>query len=447
MAHRSATSKDLPVTVPPTGSGGPQGTYSWRRWVESWYLAYTLLGATVAGMVPILLPLTVSRGHGATQVGAVMATLSLGGLTAPVWGWLADRHRLHRALLIGGLFLTAAALAAFAFTATTVLWLLLALLQGVGSAAAATIANLFVVEAHPQGEWDARIGWLQTFYGAGQVGGLLLAGITGQADLRLGLLVAAALPALALLPAWLWVRTPFARLSSRPALLHPARHGEWTICSPQRLFHHLTWQAVRRAGITLRSPFGLFLVAWGLSYGGTAAVFCLYPVLMERVFGIQAALSAWAFGGAAALGLALYSLAGRWSARSGSVSVLRLALSGRLAAFLALLILGVVPTGGRGPLALLAFLFVVLAWSLLSVSGTALTAELSPVGEGEGMGFFNATTALAGVFGSAAGGWIAGNWGYCAAPALALAGVTLGLVVASLIPRVRRTVEPARASV
>jgi len=47
---------------------------------------------------------------------------------------------------------------------------------------------------------------------------------------------------------------------------------------------------------------------------------------------------------------------------------------------------------------------VILSWSLLSVSGTALTARLSQGEEGEGMGLFNATTALAGVTGAALGG-------------------------------------------
>ncbi len=412
------------------GAAAQPGEYSWRRWVEAWYLAYAMLGATVAGVVPILLPLTVSRAHGATEVGLVMATVSLGGLTAPLWGRLADRHRLHRWLLAGGLAVTATGLAAFPFTTGPVIWLGLALLQGIGAAAAATVANLFVVEVHPQVEWDARIGWLQTFYGGGQVAGLVLAGALGQAHLRLGLLMAAALAALALLPAWVSTQTPSRLLPTRPVLLHPARHGEWAICSPQRLFHHLTWQAVQQLGTSLRAPFGLFLIAWLLSFGGAAAIFCLYPVLMEHLYGVPPGLSSLAFGVAAALGLALYSPAGRWSDRSSPAGVLRIALAMRLLAFLGLLILGFTRYGGRGYLALLAFLFVVLAWSLLSVSGTALTAELSPVGEGEGMGLFNAATAVAGVIGSAVGGWIAGRWGYGPALGLAVLGVGCGLILA-----------------
>jgi MFS family permease len=418
----------------------------WHDRVESWYLAYALLGATVAGLVPMLLPLTVSRLGGTTQVGLVMAAANLGGLTAPLWGGLADRYRLHRWLLTGGLAVTAAGLAAFAFTTEPIAWLGLALLQGIGAAAAATIANLFVVEMHPQVEWDERIGWLQTFYGGGQVAGLLLAGLLGQAHPRLGLLTAAGLPALALLPGWLWTRTPPRSLPSQPVLLHPARHGEWASSSPQRLFHHLHWKTLRHLGSRLRSPFGVFLLAWLLSYAGAAAVFSLYPVLMQQVYGVLPGLSSGGFGVAAGLGLALYSPAGHWSERIGARRVLEAALGVRCLAFLGLLVLALVPAGQHGWLALLAFLFVVLAWSLLSVGGTALTAQLSAVTEGEGIGIFNAATALAGVIGAALGGWIAGRWGYASAIGLAVVGVAGGLLL-TMAPRpARPTAEHATPS-
>jgi DHA1 family tetracycline resistance protein-like MFS transporter len=172
------------------GKGTPVSWRVLRRWVEPWYLAYALLGATAAGLTSILLPLAVSHTGSATHIGLVMAAVSLGGLTAPLWGGLADRYRLHRWLLAGGLLVTAGGLAVFPFTTQPAAWFGLALLQGIGAAAAATVANLFVVEAHPKCEWDERIGWLQTFYGGGQVAGLLLAGAFSTAHLRTGLLLA-----------------------------------------------------------------------------------------------------------------------------------------------------------------------------------------------------------------------------------------------------------------
>ncbi len=433
--------------APPRQGAVPHEVRAWMRWAEPWYLAYGLLGATVAGLLPILLPVTVALGQGAGEVGLVMAMLSLGGLTAPLWGRLADRHRLHRWLLAGGLCSTAVGVLAFASVARPTVRLGLAFLQGAGAAAAGTVANLFVVEAHPKAEWDERIGWLQTFYGGGQVGGLVLAGFLSQGHPRLGLLVAGGLPALALVPGWFSTRTPARLLSARPILLHPARHGEWAVCSPQRLFHYLSWETLTRLRSCLRSSFGLFLGAWLLSFGGSTALFSLYPVLMEQVFGVRPGLSSWAFAAAAGLGLVLYPRAGRWSDRFGPSRVLRFALAVRVLGFLGLLVLGLTRGMWSGYPALLVFLFVVLAWSLLSVSGTALTAELSPVGEGEGMGVFNATTAMAGVFGSAVGGWTAGAWGYLSALGLGAAGTAIGLAIAVAIRPVHpKEMDPLQRS-
>jgi DHA1 family tetracycline resistance protein-like MFS transporter len=112
---------------------------------------------------------------------------------------------LHRWLLVGGLLITTGGLVVFSLFTQPAIWIGLALFLGLGAAGTATVANLFVVEAHPKAEWNERIGWLQTFYGIGQVGGLLLAGVLSQTDLRIGLIVAAGLCSLAAL---FWVCRP-----------------------------------------------------------------------------------------------------------------------------------------------------------------------------------------------------------------------------------------------
>src|SRR5262249_9516154 len=86
---------------------------TWRQWIEPWYLAYALLGAAVGGVVPIVVPLMVHRTGTLAATGLVMAAFNLGGLTAPLWGGLADRYRLHRVLLVGGFLLTTLGLVAF----------------------------------------------------------------------------------------------------------------------------------------------------------------------------------------------------------------------------------------------------------------------------------------------------------------------------------------------
>jgi MFS transporter, DHA1 family, tetracycline resistance protein len=406
----------------------------WQAWIEPWYFVYAILGLVVAGLIPVLMPLIVSHAGNAGQVGLVMAAVSLGGLTSPLWGSLADLYRLHRWLLVGGMFTTTMGLAAFAFTTQPVIWLLLAVIQGFGAAGAATVANLFVVEAHPKTEWDERIGWLQTFYGIGQVSGLLLAGILTQTDFRVGFLVAAGLSAVAAILGWSTTKTPPAQPGMEPVLTHLAKHTEWVFSSPQRLFHHPKLAGIKKTGSPLRSPYGIFLIFWLLAFGGSAAVFSQYPILMQKVYGVTPSASSIAFAIIAGLGLTLYTPAGKWSERYSTMRILRASLGLRLFAFAGLLCLGFLPAGGTvGLLALFAFAFVVWAWSLMSVSGTALAAQLSPVGEGQGMGIFNAITAIAGVIGAMLGGWVAGVWGYNSIVVLALLGVALGLGLSFMV--------------
>ena len=399
--------------------------------IESWYIAYALQGTVVAGLIPIALPLVVGGGGGnPAQVGLVMGALSLGGLVAPAFGSLADRYRLHRVLLSGGLVALAAGLVLFVLASSTAARLALALELGLAAAASATVANLFVVEAHPEPEWDERIGWLQTFYGGGQVAGLLLAGLLSLSHALAGLAVAAALCVAAAIQGWMTTRTPPAPPATAPApvLAHPVRLCEASALSPQRLFHRPDLRALAGQGSTLRSPFGGFTLLWLASFGGASTIFSLYPVMMQHGFGVAPARSSAAFALAATLGLLLYSPAGRLAERLGSLRVLEIGLLMRLAAFSGLALLGPSPAlAGRSYLAMGSFVVIVLAWSPLSVAGTAMAAELSPAGKGAGLGIFNAATAVAGLIGAVAAGWAAAAWGYTAVSGLALAGVAFGL--------------------
>jgi DHA1 family tetracycline resistance protein-like MFS transporter len=399
------------------------------RWVEPWYVAYGLLGAAAGGLAPILLPLKVSLTGSATHVGLVMAAFNLGGLLAPVWGGLADGLRIHRWLLVGGLLANAAGLLLFTFTASLGAWIVLAFLQGIGMAGAATVANLFVVEGHPKRQWDERIGWLQTFYGGGQVIGLFLAGAFSQGNLHLGLLVAGGLTVVGSAIGGILARTPPGRQGPRPVLLDPARHLEWPFSSPQRLFHHLTAAARKRLFSALRSPLGFFFLIWLLGFSGSQAVFSLYPVLMKSAYNVNPNASSTAYAIAAGLGLLLYSPAGRLSDRLGLRPVFGAGLGLRLLAFAGLASLAFFAFPGQNWVAMVSFTVVVLSWSLLSVTGTALTARLSDGGEGEALGAFNAITAVAGVAGASIGGWAANRWGYVAVPIVAAGGVLLAIAL------------------
>ena len=420
------------VTAAPANPG-------WRRWTETWYLSYALLGASVAGLAPILLPLSIGKDGSIADIGLVMGAFNLGGLTAPVWGGIADRKGQHRLLLVSGLLATAFALFIFPFVLSIEGRILLALVQGAGAASAATVANLAIVEVHPRAEWDERIGWLQTFYGGGQVLGLLLAGFTSGPALTTGFVVAAAITFFAILPAMRIKSGPRDQPLTRPVVRHPSRHAELSAGSPQSFYHHLNVRAFRHVVDNLFSPLGVFLCAWFVSFAGAAALFSLYPVLMKNVFGVDPSLSSIGFAVAASISLFVYAPAGRWSRNRGPLRVLDAGLIIRVLAFTAMIVLGMFELSGRGPLALASFAFVVVAWSLLSVAGTEITAQFSEEHEGEGLGLFNASTSIAGVVGAVVGGWTAERWGYNSVLILGILGSIAGIVLAAAVSRLKRS--------
>ena len=72
----------------------------------------------------------------------------------------------------------------------------------------------------------------------------------------------------------------------------------------------------------------------------------------------------------------------------------RLGLAVRTAGFAVLAALTLASFSNAPALAVLGFVFVVLAWPILSVSGTWLAASLSPIGEGAAMGLLAASSAM-----------------------------------------------------
>ena len=418
------TSKNTSITDKPTERLGK------RRWVEPWYLSYAILGCTMGGMFPILIPLlALKRFSSACHVGLIMAAFNLGGLMAPIWGSVADRYRIHRVLLTSGLIITAIALAALSFTNTFSFWLGLALIQGTGVFVAMTVGNLFIVEIYPRAEWNERIGWLQTFNSGGQVGGMLLAAALSQIDLSSSLLIAASLITLAVLPSCL---TP--KVSPQPAVYRPAsfcrdHQCHWTQGSSHLQFNHIKLNILRHLNSVHNTPFEPFIGVWFLCVAGASAIYTFYPIMMQEVYGMGQELLSLTFASAMGLSVFIFAPAGHLAHRFGPMRVLRSFLGVRLMAFLSFFLLEVFYFGGSVQLILLSFSVVVICWPFLIVSGTALTALLSPFGEGEGMGIFCAVLATACVTGSTVGGWLAAQWGYTATAGMAVVTEASGLIL------------------
>jgi len=409
------------------------------------------MGFTVSGGVPVLLPLAVVRGGTAGQVGLVMAAFSLGNVMSPVCGALADRYRLHRILLAAGALVTGVAVAACTWATGVGPRAAVAFAAGCGSAATSTVAYLFVVEAHPQAEWSPRFGALQLVYVAGQVLGLAFAGVMSRIDLRAGLIAIGMMALAAALLAWLSTRdrryATGVRLGEPRASIGPhlGRHAP----VPARVEHvmgvHRGWR-VPSAAVLRRvtaSPFGIFLAVWVLSFTGSSAFFALYPIIMARVFHIDPGRSSFAYAAAVAVSLTLFAPAARWTSQLGAGRMVRVGLQVRLWALLALAALAGLGVAAGGLWAEIAFSGLVLAWALLGVSGPALAAGRSPVGQGEGMGLYNAAGAAGGVFGGLLAGWTAQAWGYGAVPIAGAACIGGALLLSTLDPNWRRRLSTA----
>jgi DHA1 family tetracycline resistance protein-like MFS transporter len=366
----------------------------------------------VLGLAPILLPIVVDASGGAAAAGTVMGFFYVGQMLAPPLGTLTDRTGWHRTIYLAGYGLLAVGLAVFPLTGSFWFWLALAFVSGTGSAATNTVAAMFIVEWKPKSQWDTRIGWLQTFYGAGQAAGLGLAAWL-QAEPEIGLWVAAALMAPGAVLGAIRLPSPQAHAPPAPEERTFDRRKHLTPRSPAAMLHYYDADlkaAVRRLAAEWRSRFGLFLAGWFLVMTGTCLVYTLYPLLMRHAFGIGAAKSSLYYAVSATLGVFAYAPSGTLGKRIGDDRVVLLGMLMTLTSAAEMSVLAYVHTPFHAWLVPLAFVLLPVAWSPLIVAGTALTAQLGQLqnmSEGEAVGLYNGATAIASVLSAFAAGAIA----------------------------------------
>lgn len=412
------------------------------RYVSPWYLAYLLLGMVTAGMVPVLLPLMMEAvSHHLAVVGYVMGGYNLGLLTSPLWGMLAERRRLYRAIFFGGFLAGGLGIAAMPEISGITAWFPVAFAIGVGAAAATTVASLFIVDFAPQAEWEPRIGWLQSFNGAGQVVGLFIAGAFSNSLFAQGLWMAALLMVSGLLVGG--VGLPVARRhsvvhfpSSPHRLLHIDVRGLAAFPRANLLgggilrhSHYLSFAAVRALPGLAGSAFGRFLLSWFSLSLGVAAFFAFFPLMMRQSYGVDPSFTSIVYAAGAGVGVVLFVLSSRWSLRYGAGRVYLGGLLLRVLGFGLLFVLFFLPVEDKGIVGSVGFVLIVLAWPVLSVSGTELAARLTPMSQGTAMGLFNASGAFATVIGVFAGSPLVHHLGYGVIPFVAL----LGLAAAGLL--------------
>ena len=157
----------------------------------------------------------------------------------------------------------------------------------------------------------------------------------------------------------------------------------------------------------------------------------MFPLAIIQAFNVSAGAPASTYAFAAAASLGCYPLAASAAAQHGPLPVLRAGFAARTTAIAIIGAAFLLPAGGL-PIALFGFVVLILAWPMLGVAGTALTAELAPGEKGEALGLFNASSSFAGAVGALLGGCGMEQVGFgamCVAAALTVA--TTGLCTVS----------------
>ena len=385
---------------------------SWRRYSEFWYSGYTFQGAVVFGTGAILMPIMVNNAGDAAKAGTVIGLFYIGQMLAPLMGAITDRTGWHRTFYLSGYVLLAIGLVLFPFTQLVWFWMALAFIQGVGSGTSNTVAAMFIVEYKPKPEWDARVGWLQTFYGIGQAAGLGLAAIL-QARPELGLLVSAGLmvPGMVLgahrLPPAHAKQKPekadFSRRLHRPprniySILH---RYEGTI---SKSLQHLLQE--------WRSKFGIYIAGWFFVMLSTWLIGALYPLLMKSAFNLSYSMSSLYYASGAVIGIFAYTPSGTLGKRIGDGWIVIIGTIMTAISVAALATLAHIQSGFNQWLVPVMYILIPIAWSPLIVGGTAWAAQLATFEEGEALGSYNATTAVAAVIAAFAAGLLAHKFGY-----------------------------------
>ena len=386
---------------------------------NGWLVSYGLLGLTQNGLVPVLMPLAAADGG---RAGLTYAAFSLLGLFAPVLGSWADRTDRHRDLLIGGALVGGVMLLLFAVVHGPS-HILLAAGAGLGTMAMTTAGNVLAIQGVPEDEWDARVAVLQRYVSAGQVIGLVLAGVLagrhaerGFAFAGIALLVASVLAMSAPAPA--------RRSFSRPPI-KPMVGGDAGVSGPHHRGHHVSWQELRAYIAVINRPLRWFLLIWLIAYPAMNGFATLFPVAMTRELGMHPILPSSAYAIGVAASLLLYAPVGAMARRIGEWRMLLAVLA----------VVGVLQVSWIGWPMLIGFALIQFVWPLLAVAANALAVHLAPDARGESVGLFNAATSLAAAVGSALAGVIFGVAGFAALTAVTFLFVAAASVLIAFAPK------------
>lgn len=393
--------------------------------IEAWLISYGLLGLTQNGLVPVLMPLVA---HSGALAGMTYAAFTLLGLFAPLLGTWADRTGRHRDLLIWGALGSGVLLLLFDISGGP-LRLVLAAGAGLGVTATTTAGNVLAIQGFREAEWDSRVAILQRYVSAGQVIGLVVAGLLahsrpGDGFVFAGLaLVAAAALALISAPGR-QRRDPRDKPAPKPMV-----GGDAGVTGPHHRGHHVSWEELRAYLSVINRPLRRFLIIWLIAYPAMNGFATLFPLIMTREFGLDPILPSAAYAVGVAASLLIYAAAGVATHRMGGTRMLMLGFGARLAIMGVLSIVSLLHGGWVAWALLVGFALIQFVWPLLAVAANSLAVRLAPTARGESVGLFNAATSIASSVGSALAGIVFSAGGFTGLAAVTFVSVAAALVL------------------
>jgi DHA1 family tetracycline resistance protein-like MFS transporter len=385
---------------------------SWRQYTQFWYSGYAFQGMVVFGTGAILMPIFVNHAGDVAKAGMVMGFFYIGQLLAPLMGTITDRTGKHRFFYLMGYVLLAIGLVLFPFTKILWFWMALAFIQGVGSGTTNTVAAMLIVEYNPKKEWDTRVGWLQTFYGIGMAVGLGLASVL-QVRPELGLLISACLmvPGIILGSRGL----PPSTAHHKPAKVEFSRRTHLPprfIISMLTHYENVAVNTLKSIFRIWHSKFGVYIFGWFFIMLATWIIGALFPLLMKGAFDIPYNLSSLYYAAGAVIGIFIYTPMGSLGKKIGDGWVLIIGSGMTLVSVTGMAVFSHIHTDFNQLLVPFIYVLTPIAWPPLIVGGTAWAAHLADFAEGEALGMFNGTTAIAAVIAAFAAGQVAHNFGY-----------------------------------
>jgi MFS family permease len=399
---------------------------------ERWLLSYALLGLTQSGVIPILMPLVSSSRAAA---GVTYAAFSILGLCAPILGSWADRTGRHRDLLIWGSVGAGVLLLLFEAVGGP-LRIAIAAGAGLGTTAAATAGNVLAIQGKPEADWDTNVARLQRFMSAGQVLGLIGAGLLAHSHPRGGFILAAIALLAAGVLGFLWAPARSSRDRLDKPESGPMVGGDAAAPAAHHRGHRANWRELVAFLTVINQRLRRFLIVWLIAYPAMNGFATIFPVAMTREFGMDPILPSAAYALGVGFSLLLYSPIATVTHRIGGGRMLMMGLAARLVLLAALTPLALWRDGWTAWVILVGFALVQLVWPLLSVASNSLSVRLAPGARGESVGLFNAATSLAAAGGSALAGVIFGAYGLSGLAGAAGVAVAVGLVLTVLwVPR------------